>query len=81
MMGSSNLSRYCLQSGSRTGGVIRFAPYCVRIAPTRSAGKSGSAGDLFQLVERDQRFFLHGRFSSVMVMYIGAVRVKEYRFF
>ena len=33
-MGSLNFSRYCFQSGSRTGGVIALAPYFARNSAT-----------------------------------------------
>ncbi len=34
MIGSSNFSRYCFQSGSRTGGVMALAPYFLRNSAT-----------------------------------------------
>ena len=37
MMGLSKFFRYCFQSGSRSGGVITFAPYFFRL--------SSAAGD------------------------------------
>ncbi len=39
MMGSSYFRRYCLQSGSRGGGVIVLTPYFRRISSTRERGR------------------------------------------